>query len=251
MSKASTVTPWPWNLGYGSFHVTETGTIQKIGCYFLFAFRSNDDSIRYRLRNIASYWSKIAKFLYSTCIKCPAGGDPVGILRRCLIFVKLEWLGYRVVKKLWQYVKPFWQNTGTWRTDGQTQLLYQYRASVCWCAIKTEIFFLNFRIVVGSLPHNPRNLGIKISHSCREIAFCPVGYFNLSHPVEWLDYRVVKKLWQYVKPFSYNTVHNATDRPRDRQTDRIATLMLCISTLTCNKMHNFHTVSVQNTHYAS
>ena len=137
------------------------------------------------------------------------------------------------------------------QTDRQTDLLYQYRASVCWCAIKTEIFFFNFRIVVGSLPHNPRNLGIKISHSCREIAFCPVGYFNLSHPVEWLDYRVVKKLWQYVKPFSYNTVHNATDRPRDRQTDRIATLMLCISTLTCNKMHNFHTVSVQNTHYAS
>jgi len=26
-------------------------------------------------------------------------------------------------------------------------------------------------------------LGIKISHGCREIAFCPVGYFNLSHPV--------------------------------------------------------------------
>jgi len=26
-------------------------------------------------------------------------------------------------------------------------------------------------------------LGIKISHGCREIALCPVGYFNLSHPV--------------------------------------------------------------------
>jgi len=22
-----------------------------------------------------------------------------------------------------------------------------------------------------------------MSHGCREIAFCPVGYFNLSHPV--------------------------------------------------------------------
>jgi len=26
-------------------------------------------------------------------------------------------------------------------------------------------------------------LGIEFSHGCREIAFCPVGYFNLSHPV--------------------------------------------------------------------
>jgi len=48
---------------------------------------------------------------------------------------------------------------------------------------KTKIFFQNFRIVAGSLSYKPRNLGIKISHGCREIAFCLVGYFNLSHPV--------------------------------------------------------------------
>jgi len=39
------------------------------------------------------------------------------------------------VKKLWQYVKPFSSDTGTSRTDRrtdrQTELLYQYRASVC------------------------------------------------------------------------------------------------------------------------
>jgi len=35
----------------------------------------------YRLRDIATYWYKIAKFLYPTCIyrPPPAGGDPVGI----------------------------------------------------------------------------------------------------------------------------------------------------------------------------
>jgi len=43
---------------------------------------------------------------------------------------------------------------------------------------------LQIRFVAGSLPYKSRNLGIKISHGCREIAFCPVGYFNLSHPVE-------------------------------------------------------------------
>jgi len=41
------------------------------------------------------------------------------------------------VKKLWPYVKPFSSDTGTLRTGGQTDLLYQYRASVCWRAIKT------------------------------------------------------------------------------------------------------------------
>ena len=55
-----------------------------------------------------------------------------------------------MVKKLWRYVKPFSSDTGTLRTDRQTvgqtdrqtdrqrDLLYQYRASVCWRAIKTE-----------------------------------------------------------------------------------------------------------------
>jgi len=36
------------------------------------------------------------------------------------MLVKLEWLGYRMVKKLWRYVKPFSSDTGTLRTDGQT-----------------------------------------------------------------------------------------------------------------------------------
>ena len=71
----------------------------------------------------------------------PAGGDPVGISWRCLMLVKLEWLRYRMVKKLWPYVKPFSSDTGTLRADGRTDrrtdLLYQYRASICWLAIKT------------------------------------------------------------------------------------------------------------------
>ena len=45
---------------------------------------------------------------------------PVGISWRCLMLIKLEWLGYRMVKKLWRYVKPFSSNTGVLRTDGQT-----------------------------------------------------------------------------------------------------------------------------------
>ena len=48
---------------------------------------------------------------------------------------------------------------------------------------KWNKFVFNFRNVAGPLPYKPINLGIKISHACREIAFCPVGYFSLSHPV--------------------------------------------------------------------
>ena len=40
-SKASVITPWPWNLGYGSLKVTENGTIWKPGYGFQFSFYSN------------------------------------------------------------------------------------------------------------------------------------------------------------------------------------------------------------------
>jgi len=43
--------------------------------------------------------------------------------------------------------------------------------------------FKKLTIAAGSHPYKPKNFGIKISHGGREIAFCPVGYFNLSHPV--------------------------------------------------------------------
>ena len=33
---------------------------------------------------------------------------------------KLEWMGYRVVKKSWQYVQPFWCRASVWQTDRQT-----------------------------------------------------------------------------------------------------------------------------------
>ena len=77
-------------------------SIDRIGNDFLLALHGNYGVILYRLRDIASYRSKIAKFLYLTCISAPGRGVHVGISRRCLILIKLKWLGYRVVKKLWQ-----------------------------------------------------------------------------------------------------------------------------------------------------
>ena len=78
----------------------------------------------------------------------PAAGDPVGISWRCLMLIKLEWLGYHLVKKnydntLSRFHRIPERNGRTdgqmdRRTDRQTDLLYQYRASVCWRAIKTR-----------------------------------------------------------------------------------------------------------------
>jgi len=42
-----------------------------------------------------------------------------GNFAKILMYTKLEWMGYRVVKKAWQYVQPLWYNTSVWQTDGQ------------------------------------------------------------------------------------------------------------------------------------
>ena len=77
------------SLGVTQF--TGNGTIRQIAYKFLLAFHSNYGDILYCLRDIASYWLKIAIFFYATPVfRVPAGGDPVGSSRKCLIFIKLE-----------------------------------------------------------------------------------------------------------------------------------------------------------------
>jgi len=59
-------------------------------------------SIFNRFWDIASYWSKIATFSYPTSVYRPRRGWPRRNFAKILIYTKLEWMGYRVVKKAWQ-----------------------------------------------------------------------------------------------------------------------------------------------------
>jgi len=62
-----------------SLKVIETEAIRKLGYGFLFAFHSNYGDILYHLRDIATYWYKIAKFYTPSVFSTPVVGDPVRI----------------------------------------------------------------------------------------------------------------------------------------------------------------------------
>jgi len=78
------------------------------------------------------------------------------------------------VKILWRYVKPFSSDTGTLRTDGQTDrrtdLLYQYRASVCWRAIK--IFKCRHNVCRTGKPLVVFRTFLTVSAFSRQMANC-------------------------------------------------------------------------------
>jgi len=103
------------------------------------------------------------------------------------MLVKLEWLSYRTVKKLWHYVKPFSSDTGTSRTDRRTELLYQYRASVCWRAIKTRLTYVCVSVIRQvAAPCNALRYNITVANVRR---YSPRGCcaFNALHCL-WICY---------------------------------------------------------------
>jgi len=70
----------------------------------------------------------------------PVFSDPVGILWNCSMLVKLV-IGLPYGEKncddiICSAVFIWYRNVTDGQTDGQTDLLYQYRTSVCWRAIK-------------------------------------------------------------------------------------------------------------------
>ena len=80
-----------------------------------------------------TYWSKIARFLNPTCIWRLRRVWPRRNFVKMFDADKTRMIGYRTVKKLWRYVKPFSSNTGTSGTDKQTdrQIWYINIARQC------------------------------------------------------------------------------------------------------------------------
>ena len=59
-----------------SLKVIQTGTIQKLGCVFLFAFHSNYGSILHHLRDKVRYWSKVVINSYPLAFDALIRGGP-------------------------------------------------------------------------------------------------------------------------------------------------------------------------------
>ena len=53
-----------FTVSFSTLNLIEAGAIRKLGCGFLFPFHSNYGDILYRLRDIATYWQKIASFFH-------------------------------------------------------------------------------------------------------------------------------------------------------------------------------------------
>ena len=70
--------------------------------------------------------------------------------------------------------------------------------------------------------------------------------------LEWLGYRMVEKLWRYVKPFSYNTSVSRTDRRTDRRTDgRTDRITISISRVSSSMLTRDKNAPKQKKNYCS
>jgi len=100
------------------------------------------------MSNTVRYSSGIAFLLTSPAFKSPVRG--VGSCRNIATpfgTEKLEWCGYRMVKKFRRYVYSFWHDPRTWQTDGQTDTAWRHRPRLC-IASRGKSSYIHFTGIV-------------------------------------------------------------------------------------------------------
>jgi len=87
---ASYSTSGPWGQGMKLLTLGSELRRSKVAYDFLLLFYSNYSNyghILYRFPDIARCWSKIAKFIYPTCVQCPRMGWPRRNLAKVFIII--------------------------------------------------------------------------------------------------------------------------------------------------------------------
>jgi len=113
----------------------------------------------------------------------PAGGDKyrgdtVGISWICLMLIKLEWLGYRTVKKNYDNMLTRFHLIP--ERHGQTELLYQYRASVIIHTFQ-DVFWLP-RSKINVISASQLRVWCKLD---KNLAIASIYRASAAHTIRW------------------------------------------------------------------
>ena len=129
----------------------------------------------------------------------PAGGDFIGISRRSWCNTKLEWMGYSVVKKAWQYIQPFWYSTSVWRTDGWTDGRTDERTDVQPISITC--------FSIADARKNPMNNSINLINYILKFETSHVKDCDVKCWLDWwLELRIthaIECIWLFEQRFEY------------------------------------------------
>jgi len=112
---------WPWNLGLGSFKVIENGAVRQTMYDFLLVRHCNYSSLVLLARYSALLVENREIFIPHQYL-APPQGWPHRNFMKMFDADKTRMIGLPYGEKLWQYVKPFSSDTGTSRTDRQTEM---------------------------------------------------------------------------------------------------------------------------------
>ena len=137
-----------------------------------------------------------------------ARNDPVGISQSCLTPAKTWTLELRCGEKImtiYQAVSIGYRNVTDRQTDRQTELLYQYRASVCWSEIKSGA--KTYTKSTTAYIHNHTKTSDKLlTDNCSHHEVYPlrnilinVHNTDVMHTCNWLVFLLeLTSLWWYV-----------------------------------------------------